>query len=153
MTKKMTPRATKREGFTLIELLVVVLIIGILAASGAPQYAKVVERGKAAEAVQFVRAVQGAQARYFNKYGTYCTGAVTGCAGFDLTVTPFKYFGVMPNVTAGTGTPSWKVVLTRNVTTANYGAYAITFDVEPNAAPALTCSNASCTNELLPKNF
>lgn len=43
-------RHLQRIGFTLIELIVVVLIIGILAAVGVPQYRKTVETSKAVNA-------------------------------------------------------------------------------------------------------
>lgn len=140
---------SRRDGFTLLELMVVVLVIGILAAVATPQYARVTEKSKAAEALAAIFTIKGAQDRYLNKYGAYCLGPATTC-GLDIAPPNLKYFTAWGNLSAGATAPSWKVVVTRNQTTAYYGAYSITYDVEPTAKPALTCSNASCTTDLLP---
>ena len=62
-----------KQAFTLIELLVVVLIIGILAAVALPQYQKVVEKSKAAQAFAMIRTVAAAQEAYHMANGKYAT--------------------------------------------------------------------------------
>lgn len=47
----------RRGGYTLIELIVVILIVGILAAYGMPQYLRSIEVGKADDAVSMVNMV------------------------------------------------------------------------------------------------
>ena len=151
--KKFGPNRKSQSGFTLIELLVVVLIIGILAAVAVPQYFRVVEKGKVSEALATLDAIRGAQERYLAVAGNYCNGAMTSgnCRGWDMTVPTLKYFTIGNSAT--TAAPSWTVVLTRNAATApaQYGAYTVTYNVQPNVIPAITCSQPDCQNELMPQ--
>ncbi|HXT02437.1 MAG TPA: prepilin-type N-terminal cleavage/methylation domain-containing protein [Elusimicrobiota bacterium] len=148
----MAARKVHPAGFTLIEVLVCVMIIGILSALAVPQYFKSIEHDKASEAVNLMMALKSAQDRYWAKYGVYCNAAIAACSGFDYDPPPLKYYNAMPAFTAGSaGNQSWSLVLTRNQTPAVYGAYKMTYDIEPNAAPKMTCDNSSCVQDLIPK--
>src|SRR6478672_7520752 len=114
MRRKQNPRA----GFTLIELLVVVLIIGILAAIAVPQYFKVVEKGKAAEALDWLASVKSAQERYLAKNGNYSTSSTA----FDVGLGAMKNFNAA-NPGSGVDTasnPTWSIAIGRNGSPAVY---------------------------------
>ncbi|MCX5796672.1 MAG: prepilin-type N-terminal cleavage/methylation domain-containing protein, partial [Elusimicrobia bacterium] len=126
----------QRRGFTLIELLVVVLIIGILAAVGVPQYFKVVEKGRVAEAVAYVGTMRRAQDRYALRAGAYSGDANL----LDTGVPNFKYFSNAASVVGGSPTTGWTVTITRNAgAPTNYGAYTVTF----NSLTGIFSSNAA----------
>ncbi len=83
-----------KNGFTLIELLVVVLIIGILASIGIPQYQKSIERARVSEGIIVGKAISDALARAYQQNKRYPTAPVgTIPEGLDVTVkTPLKNF-------------------------------------------------------------
>ena len=60
----MSTPTSQRGGFTLLELLMVVIIIAILASIALPQYLRVSERARGAEALTVLKAIQGAELRF-----------------------------------------------------------------------------------------
>lgn len=60
-----------KSGFTLIELLVVVLVIGILSSIAVPQYFKVVEKSRVAEATGALAAIRASADRYYANTNTW----------------------------------------------------------------------------------
>ena len=61
------------KGFTLIEVLIVVIIIGILASIGIPQYAASIEKAKGGEARAGLGHIQTGEKIYFAERETYTT--------------------------------------------------------------------------------
>ncbi len=112
-----------RKGFTLVELAVVIVIIGVLAAFGVPQFLKSVERSKAAEAFNYLSAVRAAQERFLAKNGIYWSTAYSGTDTLDITQSTPKYFDVGDTTeTHLAGKPTWTCTMTRN----NSSSYAYT---------------------------
>lgn len=64
---------TMRRGFTLIEMIIVIIIIGIIATLGLTQYAEVVERARAAEAMMILGGIRTLQEAYKLEHGTYAS--------------------------------------------------------------------------------
>jgi len=137
-----------RGGFTLVELLVVVLIIGILAAVAVPQYFKVVEKGRFAEATSCAGELTGSQERYFIKNNVYTTDQTQLDAGMN-SVCNLKYFSLVLAVNGANLT--WTGTFTRIAPTPPiYGAYSFTYTAGNASTPVYASANTLVSQDLLP---
>jgi len=84
-----------KRGFTLLELIVVIIIIGILATLGFSQYAKVMEKGRTAEAKAILGQLRTAETAYRLERNTYTSDlaqlAVGAPAACDSAAHYFSY--------------------------------------------------------------
>ena len=86
------------QGFTLLELLMVVIIIAILASIALPQYLRVAERSRAAEALTNLAAIRASEMRFRAASPTNsftqdpCTLDIdvpdSGCPGASVSIAP-----------------------------------------------------------------
>jgi len=100
-----------RRGFTLVEVLIVVIIIGILAAIGIPQFTATIEKAKGGEARAGLGYVQTGEKIYFAENSKY----TTTLADMDITLTT-KYWSFA--ITTGAGTFTAAATRTGEGTTA-----------------------------------
>ena len=123
-----TTRRITRAGFSLVELAVIVVIIGVLAAFAVPRFRSSVERSKAAEAYNYLSAVQAAQERLHARQGTYAEDLST----LDIQLMIPQYFSIGTLSPGDTGDiqDSWTLTLTRFGASAGYGEYTVTFTEE-----------------------
>ena len=89
---------TGRAGFTLLELLMVVIIIAILASIALPQYLRVAERSRAAEALQNLAAIRSAESRFKAGSPTNVYTATFGSLDIDVP---------LQGTSNGPGTANW----------------------------------------------
>jgi prepilin-type N-terminal cleavage/methylation domain-containing protein len=92
-----------RRGFTLIELIVVIIIVGILASVGMTQYAKVVEKGRAAEARMILGSLRSAEIAENMENGAYAAAANLGVSAPESCATT-HYFSYACATATGTCT-------------------------------------------------
>ncbi|HAT71563.1 MAG TPA: competence protein [Elusimicrobia bacterium] len=147
-----------KQGFTLIELLVVVLIIGILASIAIPQYFKVVEKARVAEAMSLIASLKSAEERYLARGGTYTADFTlldVSYAAITAAAIPVKFF----TATAISGTcasgPCYVMTVTRHTNAgtvaARYGNYSLNVNVPDRPIVQIAAcpgGGANC-NELL----
>ena len=132
---------TRKYGFTLIELLVVVLIIGILAAIALPQYFKVVERSRVAEAVSMFGALRSAQERAMTKNGVYATDwDALDVAPKDASGTPCTGTGACAGKVFSYSVAGGAAVTATRIGTNKYGAYILSY---PLATGTISCTNGA----------
>ncbi|MDD5208897.1 MAG: prepilin-type N-terminal cleavage/methylation domain-containing protein [Elusimicrobiales bacterium] len=144
-----------RKGFTLIELLVVVLIIGILASIAIPQYFKVVEKARVAEAMSLISSVKSAEERYLARGGVYTSDFTqldimyNGMTAGNITT---KFFTAVVNAGNCASGPCFQITVTRHTTNssvaARYGNYAVTANV-PDMAQVKMANPSAVLNELI----
>ena len=109
-----------RKGFTLVEVLIVVIIIGILAAIGIPQFADSIEKAKSGEAKAGLGHVQTGEKIYFAEHEMYTT--VPGDLDISLSE---KYWAF--SITVGTNSLTYTATATRSGVSARAGQ-TITMD-------------------------
>ncbi|MCR4295475.1 MAG: hypothetical protein NUW21_08060 [Elusimicrobia bacterium] len=113
-----------------------------MASIAVPQYFKVVEKGRFAEATSCFSVLKGAQERYYLKYSRYSN--IVG--RLDVVCPAGKAFAV-PVIPAA-NTALYRVTLLRSpAAPAPYGSYTVTY-IGP--AGTLRCSQSNCTTDLLP---
>lgn len=79
-----------KKGFTLLELIVVIIVLGVIMAIALPQYFKVVERGRTAEAVNVLGVLRAAQIRYYAQNSRF----TNTLANLDVDVTTPTYYNI-----------------------------------------------------------
>ncbi len=129
----------REKGFTLLELIIVVIVIGILASIALPQYIKVVEKGRLAEAKSMLSAIRSAQIRYCAQWNQYSHNLTTLDAAGQT-----KYF-TFPNPNPTTATDTAIVGIAMRNTSVDYsaGTFGTGYNISITAGGNFTVSNAS----------
>jgi len=148
------PDVLKEAGFTLVELMVVVMILGILAFMGIPQYMKTVESSKADDAVATMNMLGQANRMYnLNNPGNWSTAnpmantdiLITGnyVAGQDWGNKPWNFVTCNPQTGAGGGNCAVGIVAWANRNSSAQSPYS-TWGYTLSNTGLITCLPSAC---------
>jgi Tfp pilus assembly protein PilE len=116
---------TRQEGLTFVEAAVLLVIAAILASFAVPKVRASVERGRAAEAFNYLSTIQAAQSRRHARVGAFAADL----RELDVEIPTLQHFqttGVAASDAASLRT-RWSQTLVRVGSTSGYGAYTVTF--------------------------
>ncbi|WP_428049030.1 type IV pilin protein [Candidatus Avelusimicrobium fimicolum] len=138
-----------KKGFTLIELLIVMVIVGVLVTVSLPKYRASMERGRATEGINNVRAISDAvNAKYVMNENSYSLAGLTDSNG--------NVTGVDMTKSVNFSTP--KMTLSSDskvtVTTTRTGSYTLTATNQNGELISIECTGDSetCQNIGMEKN-
>ena len=137
-----------KKGFTLIELLIVMVIVGVLVTVSLPKYRASMERGRATEGINNVRAISDAvNAKYVMNENSYSLAGLTDSNGnvTGVDMTKSVHFST-PKMTLSSGTVT--------VTTTRTGSYTLTAINQNGELISIECTGDSetCQNIGMEKN-
>ena len=132
-----------RDGVTLLELMVVVVIVGILAAVGVPQFLQVRERGFAADALYALGEIRASQLRYTNETSLYwVVGALPPLDIAPVANTQGWTFaaGAAEAAAMGAGIAGPNITATRTAVGGGVAGTTILMDLNTGAACSVTAA-------------
>ena len=136
----MTGRRTAAErGFTLLELLMVVIIIAILASIALPQYFRVTERSRTAQALQLLSSIRGSELRFRAQDAGNLYDNAAGLINLDIAPLPAMTGWGVP---AASGTGAGSNVTSARAAGVHLGA-TIQVDLDTGAVCASTAAAAA----------
>ena len=123
-----------KKGFTLIELLIVMVIVGVLVTVSLPKYRASMERGRATEGINNVRAISDAvNAKYVMNENSYSLAGLTDSNG--------NVTGVDMTKSVNFSTPKMTLSDSKvTVTTTRTGSYTLTATNQNGELISIECT-------------